>query len=451
MKPKSDPSSNRRQSRLFKDQLGPLLLDFIDKHHELVVLAERLNWDWFDTYWRQQFSDAGGPMANSSRRVAGLLLLQHMDNLSDERLIAVWITNPYYQYFCGEERFQHKPPINPTTLTKWRKRLGEEGMEWLLTMVLEGAVELGAVKRENLSHLCVDSTVMEKNIAFPTDSALLEKLRGQLVQFMQEQHLSVRQSYSRQGPRIARKIGRYAHAKQFKRMKKAVKTLSNYVGRLQRELSRQCHLLSEQALAQAQQLIKTAKQLRAQARNPKQANKLYSLHEPDVDCIAKGKAHKRYEFGCKVGISCTQEEGFIVGMRSFAGNPYDGHTLDELLQQAETISGEPVKTVAVDLGYRGQHQTQAKVIHKAKKLSRRDKKRLARRSMIEAFIGHMKNDGRLSRCNLKGKMGDALHAILCGVGMNMRLLRNYLREMILLALKLLTNSSKTTQYACIAA
>lgn len=265
------------------------------------------------------------------------------------RLIAQWVINPYYQLFCGEIQFQHRPPINPATLVKWRKRLGEEGLEWLLSTVLESVVASGAAERSSFAHVCVDSTVMEKNIAHPTDSGLLEKLRKKLVSFMQDNELNMRQSYARQGPRTAQQVGRYAHAKQFKRMRKCLKKQSNWVGRLHRELSRQLDGLNDESIkAQGQHLCDLAKRLRAQTRNPKQKDIIYALHELDVDCISKGKARKRYEFGVKVGIVCTQEHGYVTGVRSYPGNPYDGHTLDDMLTQAQTLGGVEAKTVAVD-------------------------------------------------------------------------------------------------------
>ena len=429
MKPKVDPASRQGQGTLFTDE-GPLLCDFIDMKHPLVRMADSMRWDLFENHWQQLFSDAGGPMANSGRRVAALLMLKHMEALSDERLMEAWVTNPYYQYFSGETRFQHRPPANPTTPIKWRKRLGEEGMEWLLTTVIESAVGTGIVERKTLAHLCVDSTVMEKNIAHPTDSGLLERIRARLVDSMKSQNLNIRQSYSREGPRLAQQVGRFAHAKQFKRMRRALKKQCTWVGRLKRELERQIGTLEGDAREEAQDMVNLAQRVIAQARNPKQKNKLYSLHEQNVDCISKGKAHKRYEFGCKVGIVTTQKEGFVVAMRSYPGNPYDGHTLVDQLQQAETLSGVAVKTVAVDLGYRGWHATDAQINHRGKKLSKRQKKRLRRRSVIEAMIGHMKNEGLLSRCHLKGLEGDANHAILCGVGHNLRMIHAYWRAVL---------------------
>lgn len=423
MKPVIDPAAKKRTQRRLFEQEGPALVDFIDMKHPLVRMADTMQWDLFDQHWSSLYSNRGGPSANAGRRVAGMLMLKHMEALSDERLLQQWVTNPYYQYFCGETHFQHRPPVDPTSLIKWRKRLGEEGMEWLLTTVVESAVSTGVVERSSFAHVCVDSTVMEKNIAHPTDSALLEKMRGQLVEFMQDNNLSIRQTYSRQGPRTAQQVGRYAHAKQFKRMKRFLRKLQTWVGRLMRELERQLDLLCEDVKQEAQDLIDLAKRLLAQVKDTKTKHKLYSLHERNVDCISKGKARKRYEFGTKVGIVSTQKEQFVTAMRSYPGNPYDGHTLDDMLQQSETLTGVEVKTSVVDLGYRGQHTTNADVIHRGRKLSKRQKRRLRRRAALEAMIGHMKVDGLLERCHLKGLDGDAIHAILCGVGHNLRQMR----------------------------
>jgi len=424
MKPKSDPASQSSQGRLFDDS-GPALVDFIDMKNPLVRLADSMQWEIFEEHWRSLYSSAGGPMASSGRRVAGLLMLKHMEALSDERLMEVWVTNPYFQYFCGETHFQHRPPVDPTSLIKWRHRLGEQGMEWLLTTVVESAADSGVVDRSSFAHVSIDSTVMEKNIVFPTDSGLLEKLRAKLVAFMQEHELTIRQTYSRQGPRVAQQIGRYAHAKQFKRMRRCLRKQRTWVGRLQRELERQIDQLSTDAKGDAQELINLAKRLLKQVKDTKTKKKLYSLHEQHVDCISKGKAGKRFEFGTKVGIACTQKECFVVGMRSYPGNPYDGHTLDDLLEQSETITSTAAKTVVVDLGYRGRHETNANVIHRGKKLSKRQKKRLRRRAALEAMIGHMKVDGLLERCHLKGQEGDSVHAILCGIGHNLRQMRAF--------------------------
>ena len=257
----------------------------------------------FNRYWDQQFSEAGGSQASLGRLVSGLLMLKHMEALSDERFMEARIGNPYYR---GETRFQHKPPPDPTSLTHWRQRLDEKGLELMLTMVLESAMESDAVEKQSMTNLCVDSTVMEKHIAHPTDSQLLEKCRIKLVEMIKRNGLTLRQSYARQGARLSQQIGRYAHAKQFKRMRRGIKKQCTWVGHLPRELKRQLNQLPEFQRGLAEALIAQAQQLTYQAKHPASKHKLYALHEPKVDCISKSKAQKRYEFGTKVGIACTQ-------------------------------------------------------------------------------------------------------------------------------------------------
>lgn len=171
-KPQLDPTSKNAQDHLF-DRAGPALVDFIDMKNPLVRLVDSMQWEVFENHWRSLYSAAGGPMASAGRRVAGLLMRKHMESLSDERLMDVWVTNPYYQYFFGETYFQYCPPVDPTSLVKWRHRQGEEGIEWLLTTVVNSAVNSGVVNRSSFAHVSVDSKVMEKNIANPTDGAFL--------------------------------------------------------------------------------------------------------------------------------------------------------------------------------------------------------------------------------------------------------------------------------------
>ncbi len=156
---------------------------------------------------------------------------------------------------------------------------------------------------------------------------------------------------------------------------------------------------------------------------------VYALHEPEVDCISKGKARIRYEFGCKVSVATTLDEGFVVGMRSFPGNPYDGHTLKETLGQVEILTDKRPDLAVVDRGYRGHDEDKTRVLISGSRrgLTPRLIADLRRRSAIEAEIGHMKTDGRLSRCPLKGTIGDALFAVLCACGHNIRKILAHLR------------------------
>jgi IS5 family transposase len=275
----------------------------------------------------------------------------------------------------------------------------------------------------------MDTTVMEKNIAHPTDSRLYERARDQLVALAQEAGVELRQSYARLAPRLALQVGRYAHAKQFKRMRKALKKLKGYTGRVMRDLRR--HLLDiPEGSLRDRILGKLAlvSQLLHQA--PRGANKIYARHEPEVDCISKGKARVRYEFGCKVSIATTLDEGFVVGMRSFPGNPYDGHTLRQALEQVAILTDQRPELAVVDRGYRGHAETRTRVLISGTRRGLTPKlvADLRRRSAIEPEIGHMKTDGRLSRCALKRTIGDALFAALCACGHNIRKILAHLRS-----------------------
>jgi len=410
------------------DLLRARLVEMIDMRHELVKLAALIDWQVFEREWAALFPSQTGRPATPTRLVAGLLYLQHAFRLSDEAVVARWAENPYWQHFCGETFFQHRLPIDPSSMTRWRNRIGEEGVEWLLTETITAGQRAGTVPDDHLKKVTVDTTVMEKNIAHPTDARLYETARRKLVGLAREAGIGLRQTYNRLGPRLSGQVGRYAHARQFKRMRKALRRLKGYTGRVLRDIERQMDKVAEGPLkSRLQELAALTNRLLAQ--KPKDRKKLYSLHEPAVDCISKGKAHKRYEFGTKVSVATTTEGGFVVGMRALPGNPYDGHTLHEALEQVEILTDRRPDMVFVDRGYRGHGVETAKVfISGARRgITRTIAKLLRRRSAIEPMIGHMKNDGRLTRCSLKGTTGDALFAVLCGCGHNIRMILRHLR------------------------
>jgi IS5 family transposase len=361
------------------------------------------------------------------RLVAGLLYLQHAYDCSDEVIINTWVENPYVQYFTGETYFQAESPLDSSSLTRWRKRIGEEGVETLLMVSIEAARRIGMMKERSVDHVIVDTTVMPKAVAFPTDSRLLEKSRQHLVKLANDHQIDLRQNYNREAPRLAAQIGRYAHAKQYKRMKKAIRTLRTRVGRVQRDIERKIDQIPEAHQAQARDLLFRVNRIRTQ--KPKDKNKLYAVHAPEVECISKGKAHKPYEFGVKVSVATTFREGLVVGMRSMPGNPWDGHTLAETLEQVGILTNRQPKTAIVDKGYQGVEIPNVRILRSGQRrgITRTLKKMIKRRSAIEPTIGHMKTDGRLDRNPLKGALGDALHAVLCGAGHNIRLLLKKLR------------------------
>lgn len=410
------------------DLLRPRLVDMIDPRHELVKLAALIDWEVFEQEWAGFFPSGKGRPATDPRLVAGLLYLQHAYRLSDEAVVARWVENPYYQQFTGETFFQHRPPIDPSSLTRWRGRIGEEGVEWLLTQTIHAGQKSGVIDDDSVKRVAVDTTVMEKNIAHPTDARLYERARDQLVALAQEAGVELRQSYARLAPRLALQVGRYAHAKQFKRMRKALKKLKGYTGRVMRDLRRNLDDIPEGGLRD-RIIARLALVSHLLHQQPKGAGKIYALHEPEVDCISKGKARVRYEFGCKVSIATTLDEGFVLGMRSFPGNPYDGHTLKEALEQVATLTDQRPELAVVDRGYRGHGEDKTRVLISGTRRGLTPKliADLRRRSAIEAEIGHMKTDGRLLRCPLKGTIGDALFAVLCACGHNIRKILAYLR------------------------
>ena len=403
------------------------LVELINEKHPLVRLAELIDWSIFETRWSTFFPSKTGRPATPPRLVAGLLYLQHTFACSDEELVWAWVENPYWQHFCGETYFQHEPPIDPSSLTRWRQRVGEEGVEWLLTETIEAARRGKVVKKQSFDKIIVDTTVMEKAVAYPTDSRLLERGRQHLVKLATTLGIRLRQNYNRQAPRLALQVGRYAHARQFRRMKASLKSLRTLVGRVWRDIDRKLDRQDETTAARAEAILARVKRVLTQ--KPKDKNKLYSLHAPEVECISKGKARQPYEFGVKVTVATTHKEGLVVGMRSMPGNPYDGHTLPEAVEQVSILTDHLPKAVFVDKGYRGVDVAGVTIWRSGQKrgVTPAIKKAIHRRSAIEPAIGHMKNDGRLRRNWLKGSLGDALHAVLCGAGHNLRMILRALR------------------------
>jgi IS5 family transposase len=403
------------------------LIEQINPKHPLVRLAAVIDWREIERTFGAHFASTTGRPALRPRLVAGLLYLQHAHDCSDEAAVNTWVENPYWQYFTGETYLQIEAPIDPSSLTRWRKRIGEEGVETLLMVTIAAARQIGLIKAASVDRVIVDTTVMPKAIAHPTDSRLLEKSRRHLVKLAREHDLALRQNYNREAPRLAAQIGRYAHAKQYRRMKKALRTLKTRVGRVHREVARQIEAIDPAHQERARDLLHRTQRILTQ--QTKDKKKLYALHAPEVECISKGKARTPYEFGVKVTVATTLKEGLVVGMRSMPGNPWDGHTLHETLEQIGILAERTPKTVIVDRGYQGVEVDGVRVLRSGQKrgITRTLHAMIKRRSAIEPAIGHMKTDGRLGRNPLKGALGDALHAVLCGAGHNIRLLLRKLR------------------------
>ncbi|MEI4471079.1 IS5 family transposase [Frigidibacter sp. MR17.24] len=403
----------------------------IDLRHEPVKLAALIDWDVFDEQWSGFVPSGTDRPATPPRLVAGLLDLQHASRLSDEAVVARCVENPYCQHSTGETFLQHRLPIDPPSPTRWRKRLGEEGVEWMLTQTIPAGQKAGALDAGSPKRVAVNTTVMEKASAHPTDARLFERAQAQLVALAAEAVVELRQSHARLAPRLAVRVGRHAHAKPFKRVRKALRTLKGYTGRVLRDLRRRLNDIPQGDLRERilDRLVLVSRLL---SQEPKGLAKIHALHEPEVDCISKGKAGVRSEFSCKVSIATTLAEGFAVGMRSFAGNSYDGHTLGAALEQVEILTDRPPELVVVDRGYRGHGVDKTRVLISGTRrgLTRALAADLRRRAAIEPEIDHMKTDGRLARSPLKGTIGDALFAMLCGCGHNIRKILAWLRAIL---------------------
>jgi IS5 family transposase len=434
----------------------------IDLRHPLAVLANRLPWAQIESALapafarknRQGQAVAGSDLFGTSLQIAGagissagrprlpirlmaaLLYLKHAFNLSDEELVARWSENVIWQYFSGQEYYTPEQPCDATQIGRFRTAIGEAGVEELLKATIDTAVQTKAVRPAEFERIIVDTTVQEKAIAHPVDSRLLDIARAKVVQAARRAGIALKQTFRKESKALRRKAGGYAHAKQFKRLRRTVKRQRTILGIVLREVRRKLPTatsLSVATLSGLNTLLDRAERIRTQQRKDK--DKLYALHAPEVECIGKGKARKPYEFGVKASIAVTHKSGLIVGARTFPGNPYDGHILSAQLEQTGILLedvGRIPKEVVVDLGYRGvdRDNPDVEIIHrgKYKSLTAQQRRWLKRRQAVEPAIGHLKSDHRMDRCWLQGQLGDAMHAVLCATGYNLRwLLRAMLR------------------------
>jgi IS5 family transposase len=356
-----------------------------------------------------------------------LLYLKHAYGLSDDAVVERWAQDVLFQFFSGQEYFEHRLPCDSSLISRFRKDLGEGGVEELLKTTIETAVAINAVKKTDLQRVIVNTTVSEKAIAHPTDSRLLDVARRKLVRLAQRSGIALKQTYDKESSALRRRAGGYAHAKQFRRLQRMVKRQRTILGVLIREVQRKMDGLSQNAQAPLQSLLDLVSRVWQQKRNDKSNTKVFALHAPEVSCIGKGKSRQPYEFGCKVSIAIAHRPGLVVGARSFPGNPFDGHTLANQIEQTTNLLqdiGVRPHTAVVDLGFRGvdADNPSVEIIHrgKFKKLTNVQRKWLRRRSAVEPVIGHLKADHGMRRCWLKGETGDALHAVLCAVGFNIR-------------------------------
>jgi IS5 family transposase len=398
--------------------------------HELIILGEKIDWDGIEQHIAPLYSEVGRPSV-PSRKMVGLLMLKRMFNQSDESVIDRWIENPYWQYFTGEQYFQTSKPFDPSEFVHFRKRVGEQGLESLLsfTVMLHDKAE---IERE----VQVDTTVQEKNITFPTDSKLAHKIIKKSWAISKEQGTKQRQSYKRIVKQLMKDQYNSGHPRRAKKARKARKRLKTLAGRLIRELQRE---LTPEGLEKYQKELELFILVINQKRNDK--NKIYSLHETEVSCIAKGKAHKKYEFGSKVAIVRGGQTGIITGAKSFIGNPHDSKTLKATLAQStrvrEQAGGIAAKMAITDRGFRGVKQVdgvQIKIPTNGKGATKyqrtKNRKRFRNRAGIEPVIGHIKHDHRMLKNYLKGIQGDINNALLAAIGYNLKKKLNHIKALI---------------------
>ena len=430
--------------------LAPLLQK---KQRPIIVATDALSGLLFEPHAPASLgaaiSPAGRPR-HAIRLMCSLIFLKHKYNLSDEALCAHWAENIYWQHFSGAEIYAPKPPCDATQVGRFRTAIGEAGAEILLKATIDTAIAMRAIKPAEFERVIVDTTVQEKAIAFPTDARLLEIARRKVVNAAQRAGIVLHQTFAKEGATLLYKAGGCAHARQFKRLKKVIKRQKTIVGILIREVQRALARMAVPAgavgtaaaempapastatttapvpaLSTLTIVLERAERIRIQERFDK--NKLYAMHAPEVECIGKGKARSKYEFGVKVSLAITHKSGLIVGAKCFPGTPYDGHTLQAQIAQSNALiarCGRVIKQAVVDLGFRGIDVALANpgvdVKHRGriKSMTKAERKILKRRQAIEPVIGHVKHDHGMLRCHLKGALGDAIHVICCAVGFN---------------------------------
>ena len=431
----SQPKSVNPDQQSF---LNPNLLDQLNPKHPLLQLARQIDWSFFEDEFAAFYSHRGKP-SKPIRLMVGLSILKHLEDLSDEVLIHRWVQNPYYQAFTGEIEFQWQLPCDPSDMTYFRKRIGSEGFE----KILVASIVLHEDKVFE-DEMCMDTTVQEKNITFPTDAKQYRKIHGQLLKLAREEGLALTRTHEKEVKRLKLHTRFATHPKNRKKARKAVKRLKTISGRLLRELQRK---MSPEQLAHHADRFVLYQRMLAQKRGDK--HKLYSLHEPHIYCMSKGKAHQRYEFGTKASITTTRDSSIIIGALAFERNVFDGHTVPAVLAQVKRLTNRVPGIGIADRGYRGKsrvNDTQIVTPKPARKNASKEamalaRKRFRRRAGIEPIIGHLKSDHRLKRNFLKGFAGDQINLLMAAAAFNFR---KWMREVIFW-LKKLNTSNPTLQ------
>ena len=411
------------QGNLFK----VMLRDIVAPGHKLLLLGKAIDWAQFEKVLAPAYCENNGRPSVPVRMMAGLTFLKFMFGMSDQDVLDRWVENPYWQAFCGGEFFEHEPPTDQTTMSRWRSRAGVTGVEAMIQEVLASAVRNKVAKKADFTKVNVDTTVQEKNIRFPTDARTLDRARERVVATGEKLGIRFERNYKRKGKTMLRKHSGYVKAKQFNRAENVVRAMKQYLRNVVNFAEAQQIVpksLREVALIeQLREYIGRSRKLLAQDRNTPGKDKIYSFHEPQVECIAKGKVHKRYEYGVKAGFVTASRTNWVLGAMALPGNPYDGKTLTQVLAQAEKLCGVKAEHAYCDLGYRGNDykgDCDIQVVNRFRKRRPRSILRWwKRRSAIEPVIGHVKSDHYMDRNMLAGERGDKLNAMLAGLGFNL--------------------------------
>ena len=432
MRPKERRESGEQD--LFRSRLDQI----IDLDHALVRLARVIDWRFLEEKFGAVYSDKPGHPPLPTRLMAGLAILKHTYDLSDEALCERWVENPYFQFFCGEEFFRHRLVFDRSSLTRWRQRMGGDKLVALLQESLATAARTGALKPSDLARVVVDTTVQPKAVMFPTDAKLINRARQRLVRQAHALGITLRQSYARVGKLMLIKHQRYAHAKQFKRANRSLRKLRTYLGRVIRDIRRKT--AGTQALREAfTGPLYLAERVLSQDRRQR-GRKVYSLHAPEVECIGKGKAHRPYEFGVKVSVATPVKHSaggqFVAHVAALPGNPYDGHTLAAVIPAIEALVGNVLERIIADAGYRGHnappdYKFRVYTAGQKRRVTEQIKRQFKRRAAIEPVIGHLKDDHRMGRNYLAHSTGDAINAVLAAAGYNFRRLLAWLSILLL--------------------
>lgn len=393
------------------------LSDMLNQSHPLYKLADKMDWNFFEKSFTSLYCQNNGRPGKPIRLMCGLLILKHLRNLSDESIVEQWSENAYYQYFCGMQEFTPSYPCASSELVHFRNRIGEKGIE----LILQESIRVNNENDDGCHHATafIDSTVQEKNVTFPTDAKLHKRIVGKVLDIVHKLNLPLRQSYTFVLKRIYRDQRFRNHPKNRDKAVRADRKLRTIAGRLVRELKR--NLPENHGYAR---LIGIFESILSQRRDSRK--KIYSIHEPEVQCISKGKEHKKYEFGNKVSV-IRSGTGIILGAMSFR-NEYDGHTIESALEQVERLTGRKIQNLAGDRGYRSRKEINGTKIlipdvpkRTDSRHQRKKKHRLfCKRAGIEPTIGHLKSDYRLGRNFYKGVAGDAVNILLAAAAYNFK-------------------------------